>query len=283
MAALASQWHIEVPLTHFGHADAPLVQVPGGEAAFTLRQLPEGAARAGKSEAVQCTTTCSRVLLWQLDASAPAELLLAEVAVNEERRDAAVRLAFSTPLLPSISCVSAPQGGVQGTRLSAVTADGALHTLHYRSAAGGSSGSSGTAAGSAPDSGARGLAHQLAAPGAIASVPLAAHFQRAGAPSAVLEVGGWTCIGTEEGNIVALPAGATDSAAAVVLAPTSGLTKVGRGAAWAGGAGGRTAWWRGRWLGTPPRGPGSRATPGLQCFILTPLAWPHISRLLALS
>ncbi|KAL4420612.1 hypothetical protein ABPG75_010268 [Micractinium tetrahymenae] len=230
MAALASQWHIEVPLTHSRHADAPLVQVPGGEAAFPLRQLPEGAARAGKSEAAQCTTTCSRALVWQLDAAAPAELLLAEVAVNEERRDGSVRLAFSAPLLPSISCVDASQGGGQGTRLSAVTADGALHTLHHRSSASSSSSAGpGTAAGasaSAPGSGTRGLAHQLATPGAITSVSLALLFQRAGAPTAVLEVGGWTCIGTEEGNIVALPAGGTDPAAAVVLAPTSGISKM---------------------------------------------------------
>lgn len=233
MAALASQWHIEVPITHFGHADVPLVQVPGEEAAFTLQQLPEGAARAGKSKAIQCTNTCSRTLVWQLDATAPAELLLAEVAVNKERRDRAVRLAFSAPLMPSVSCVDAPQGGCQGTRLSAVTADGALHTLHYRSPSSSGSSGNGASTGNAPDSAPFGLAHQLAAPGAIASVSLAAHFQRAGAPTAVLEVGGWTCIGTDEGNIVALPVGATDPAAAVVLAPSSGFTKVMLGRAWA--------------------------------------------------
>lgn len=234
MAALASQWHIEVPVTDLRHADAPLVQVPCGQAAFSLPQLPEGAARAGKSEAVQCTTTCSRALVWQLDAAAPAELLLAEVAVNEERRDGAVRLVFSAPLLPSISCVDAPQDGMQGTRLSAVTADGTLHTLHYRSSAGTGSTSGGAAAGAAADGGPRGLAHQLTAPDAVTSIALAPHFQRAGAPTAVLEVGGWTCVGTNEGNVVALPVGGADPAVAVVLAPTSGLTKVGLAWSWAG-------------------------------------------------
>lgn len=202
------QWALEVPLAQCDASTAPIHEVPDcGEPLFEFAALPEGAARAGRSTASQGSSS-SRCLVWQLESGTPDQLLLHEVAVNEERPGGAARLAFASPLLPAVSCVEAP--AAQGTRLAVVTADGMLHTfLHSSTASAGS------------------LARQLAAPGAVTSVPLAAAFQRAGAPTALLEVGSWVCVGTAEGNFVCLPTGSADAGAAVVLAPTSSLSKVG--------------------------------------------------------
>lgn len=219
--ALSSQRAMEVPLCSI-EADAPLREVPAcGEPLFSFAALPAGSASAGKVAAAQGVASCARALVWQLDGRAPAELLLAEVAVNEERRGAAVRLSFGCDLLPAVSCVEVPEGG---TRVAVLTADGALHTVWY----GGASAARAGAAALPP--GTSGLARQLAAADAVVSVPLATHFQLAGAPTTLLEVGGWTCVGTSEGNVVCLPAGSSDPAAAVVLAPSSGLSKVRWGA-----------------------------------------------------
>lgn len=209
-SALASQWALEVPIAAAEPlGDAATREVPAlGDPAFELPGLPPGTARAGRSEANQGQASLSRCLVWRLEGDAPQHLLLQEAALNEDRRDGAARLAFVAPLLPAVSCAQTQQG----SRVAAVTADGALHTfLHTYDAAGGSGGPS--------------LARQLLAPDALTSVPLAAQFVRAGAPTTLLEVGGYMCIGTAEGNVVCLPAGATSAAAAFQLTPTSGFTK----------------------------------------------------------
>lgn len=210
--AQASQQCLEVPLALLGDASSlPAIEVPAlGEPLFEFVPLPEGSARAGRSQAPSASAASSRCLVWQLEGGAAAQqhLLLQEVAVNEERRGGAARLAFAAPLLPAVSCVEGGAGSAGTTRLAVVTADGALHTLTH-----------------AASSDAPSLARQLAAPEAVTSVPLAPLFQRAGAPTAVVEVAGWVCVGTADGNIVCLPSGAADAAAAVTLTPTSGLSK----------------------------------------------------------
>lgn len=214
-APLTSDWALEVPIWQLQlDASAPSREVPAvGDAIFQFRGLQPGVARAGKSKAVFGATSCSHCLVWQLEGGAPQQLLLAELAVNHERQDGAARLLFGAPLLPSLSCNESRHEDTQATRLSVVSADGALHTIVYTS--------------HATEGRAGGLLRQLSAPSSITTVPLAPLFQRLGAPSAVQEVGGWTCVGTEEGNIVCLPVGTADPAAAVVLAPSSGFTKVG--------------------------------------------------------
>ena len=210
-----TQRAFEVPL---GSADGPSDALPArevpalGEPAFELRALPPGAALAGRSEASPSGSGAS-CLLWRLEGSAPQALVLQEARVTDERREAAAALAFEAPLLPAVA--AAEVQGAQSTRVCALTADGALHTFVHAGAPG------------APS-----LARQLAAPGAVASLPLAPLFARAGAPTTLLEAGDHLCIGTADGNVVCLPAGPgpEDAAAAFQLAPASGLSKVGRAA-----------------------------------------------------
>jgi hypothetical protein len=202
------QWAIEVPLCQFDACHT--LDVPGdGTPRFALPVLTEGDACAGKSKVYQ-GSIASRCLVWQLDAAKPAQLLLRDVGVSEERREGSVCLFFASSLLPCVSCTESVQHG--GTLVAVVTADGTLHTIRHSTGAAASTGS---------------LASQLRAPGAMASVSLAAHFQRAGPPTAVLEVGGFICIGTSEGNLVCLPATSTDPADVFPLAPMSSLGKVG--------------------------------------------------------
>ncbi|EFN52609.1 hypothetical protein CHLNCDRAFT_138668 [Chlorella variabilis] len=201
---------VEVPLCLVEQL-APILEVGvDGEspACFQFKPLAEGTARAGKSEVHQ-NSSASRCLVWQLEGGAPSQLRLQEVSVCEERREGGARLRFAAPLLPAVSCTESAQHG--GTLVAVVSADGALHTIRHSSsqAAGGAS-----------------LLRQLQAPGAVTSVPLAPLFQRAGEPTALLEVGGVVCVGTQEGNLVCLPAGSTDAADAFVLAPTSGFGKM---------------------------------------------------------
>ncbi|KAL4855567.1 Nuclear pore complex protein NUP160 [Chlorella vulgaris] len=201
------QWAIEVPLCQFDACHT--LDVPGdGTPRFALPVLPEGDACAGKSKVYQ-GSIASRCLVWQLDAAKPAQLLLRDVGVSEERREGSVCLSFASSLLPCVSCTESVQHG--GTLVAVVTADGMLHTIRHSTGAAASTGS---------------LASQLRAPGAMASVSLAAHFQRAGPPTAVLEVGGFICVGTSEGNLVCLPATSTDLADAFPLAPMSSLGKM---------------------------------------------------------
>jgi hypothetical protein len=203
---------LEVPLVQLDAAAAPTLAVggSGGDVVFQFSPLPEGAAAAGKSDVAvtQGSSSSSRCLVWQLEGATPCQLLLQEVGVSEERRDGGVRLSFAAPLLPSISCIDLPQ--LHGTRLAVVTADGVVHTIQHSPPAGAGSG----------------LARQLSAPGAVTSVPLAAAFQRTGAPTTLLEVDGTLCIGTAEGDLLCLPAGGADPAAAFQLTPTSGLTRM---------------------------------------------------------
>lgn len=223
-AELKPDLAFEVPLTGDASPSAalapPEVAVPPlGPPAFQLAALPPGAARAGRSSDSPGASP-SRCLVWRLDGAAPSTLALQEVAVNEERRDGAVRLAFAAPLLPAVACTEvAGGGGGAKTRVAAITADGALHTVLC------SPGGEG------------GLPRQLAAPGAVASVPLAPLFQRAGTPTALLEAGGHLCVGTADGNLVCVPAGSTDPGTAFQLAPAGGLTKVLLAAGTAGRAG----------------------------------------------
>jgi hypothetical protein len=208
----AALWALEVPLCQLG-SDVPTVEVPGAAAsAFPLPPLPEGGVLAGKSR-LETGASTARCLVWQLDGSAPNELLLQEVAISEERRGGAARLRFAAPLLPCVSCTDSVRGG--GTLVAAVGADGTLHTLRH------------TAAASAGDPSAT-LARALQAPGAVASVPLAPLFQRAGAPTALLEVGGFLCVGTAEGNVVCQPADSADPADAFTLTPLGSLGKARR-------------------------------------------------------
>lgn len=210
LGRLTTQRALEVPLgSADGPSDAPPTrEVPAlGEAAFELPALPPGAALAGRSEASQGGSGAS-CLLWRLEAAAPQMLVLQEAGVMAERREAAVALAFEAPLLPAVA--AADVHGAQGVRLSALTADGALHTFVHTSTPGAAS-----------------LARQLAAADAVTSVSLAPLFARAGPPTALLEVGSHLCIGTADGNVVCLPAGPRpdDVAAAFQLTPTSGISK----------------------------------------------------------
>lgn len=210
MGSQGGQQALEVPLALLSDASSlPVIEVPAlGEPLFEFAPLAEGSARAGRSQAPSPGASSSRCLVWHLEGGAQQHLLLQELAVNEERRDGAARLAFAAPLLPAVSCVEGGTGPAGTTRLAVVTADGVLHTFVHATAT------------AAP-----GLARQLAAPGALTSVPLAPLLQRAGAPTAVLEVAGWVCVGTADGSIVCLPSGATDASGAITLTPTSGFTK----------------------------------------------------------
>lgn len=210
LGRLTTQRALEVPLSSAdGPSDAQSTrEVPAlGEAAFELPVLAAGAALAGRSEASQGGSGAC-CLLWRLEGAAPQTLVLQEAGVTDERREAAAALAFEAPLLPAVAITDVH--GAQGTRLSALTADGALHTFVH----------SGTP-------GAASLARQLAAADAVTSVPLAPLFARAGPPTALLEVGSHLCIGTADGNVVCLPAGPgpDDVAAAFQLSPASGLSK----------------------------------------------------------
>ena len=211
-----NHWALEVPLVQLDAAAAPTLAVAGsgGDAVFQFSPLPEGAAAAGKSDVAvtQGSSSSSRALVWQLEGATPSQLLLQEVGVNEERRGGGVRLSFAAPLLPAVSCIDLPQQ--HGTRLAMVTADGVVHTIQHRPPAGAAAAAGG------------GLARQLSAPGAVTSVPLAAAFQRTGAPTTLLEVDGTLCIGTAEGDLLCMPAGGADPAAAFQLTPTSGLTRM---------------------------------------------------------
>ena len=211
LGRLTTQRALEVPLSSAdGPSNAlPTRDVPAlGEPAFELPALPSGAALAGRSEASQGGSGAC-CLLWRLEGAAPQTLVLQEAGVTEERREAAAALAFEAPLLPAVAATDVH--GAQGTRLSALTADGALHTFVHSSTPGAAS-----------------LARQLAATDAVTSLSLAPLFARAGPPTALLEVGGHLCIGTAEGNVVCLPAGPSpeDVASAFQLSPTSGLSKV---------------------------------------------------------
>ncbi|PRW20989.1 kinase [Chlorella sorokiniana] len=211
LGRLTTQRALEVPLSSAdGPSDAlPTRDVPAlGEAAFELPTLPSGAALAGRSEASPGSSSAC-CLLWRLEGAVPQTLVLQEAGVTDERREAAAALAFEAPLLPAIA--AADVHGGQGTRVSALTADGALHTFVH----------SGTP-------GAASLARQLATADALTSVPLAPLLARAGSPTALLEVGGHLCIGTAEGNLVCLLTGPgpDDVAAAFQLSPTSGLSKM---------------------------------------------------------
>lgn len=238
LGRLTTQRALEVPL---GGADGPSDALPTrevpalGEAAFELPPLAAGAALAGRSEPSQGGSGAC-CLLWRLEGAAPQTLVLQEAGVTDERREAAAALAFEAPLLPAVAITDVH--GAQGTRLSALTADGALHTFVH----------SGTP-------GAASLARQLAAAGAVTSVPLAPLFARAGPPTALLEVGSHLCIGTADGNVVCLPAGPgpDDVAAAFQLSPASGLSKASVGMGWAvldacAGGGAACTWmWRLCW------------------------------------
>ena len=217
LGRLTTQRALEVPLSSAdGPSDAlPTRAVPAlGEAAFELPVLAAGAALAGRSEAAQGGSGAC-CLLWRLEGAAPQTLVLQEAGVAEERRDAAAALAFEAPLLPAVAATDVH--GAQGTRLSALTADGALHTFVHSSTPGAAT-----------------LARQLAATDAVTSLSLAPLFARAGPPTALLEVGGHMCIGTAEGNVVCLPAGPgpEDVASAFQLSPTSGLSKVNKPLGW---------------------------------------------------
>eukprot|EP00887_Chlorella_sp_A99_P004375 scaffold15.g4375.t1 len=116
-------------------------------------------------------------------------------------------LEFEVPLLPAVHIFHWDND----VQIAALTADGALHTVRLEPVAVRQ----------------KGLAVLLAEPGVLRATPLGAALQRAGRPSALIQLRTHTCVGTDDGNIVCVPGESLDAAKAFELRSSGGaLSKV---------------------------------------------------------
>jgi hypothetical protein len=205
---------IEVPI-YVGDDDsrAPTLRVAGG-GPVVLPAAPRAAAGAAARPDAQGPVVAGaahdfgRALVWRTAAAAPAVLHLTELDVVSGSGAAAeceARLEFGAPLLPLVATGGVSDGG--GPLLAALTADGVLHVLRLADGA----------AAAAPGAPRPALRARLAAPGALRAAALAPAFERLGAPTALLALGGLLCVGTASGVVLCLPAAAPDPAAAFEL------------------------------------------------------------------
>jgi hypothetical protein len=211
---------VEVPFQQFNYDRIPNVWIDGGPPAFQF----DIRSAAGKSP-LSSASTATGDLSWLLEEQDPTRLVLHYLTLKGSMEDQSARLAFSSPVLPAVSCTST----LNGTSLMAITADGTLHTVLLPTSA------------QQPDP----LPTRLQT-GAVSSAPLAGLFHRAGAPSCLMQIADTVCIGTQQGALLCLPAGNLVPEAATVLKPSTllGFTKVRRGSGGRGSHPGAPQAWR---------------------------------------
>ena len=158
--------------------------------------------------ATSATHSASHGLIWELDTNNPTILLLRRFSIDSatstSTKQDAVRLQFSSPILPSIAYSVTSEA----ITVYIVTADGSLRAISYPT-------SSSTTKTPPPC-----LADHLS-PGsdAITALPLDPTFDRLGAPTSLLYIDGHVCIGTTQGHIVSLPLSVTPSSTPTPTTP----------------------------------------------------------------
>ena len=206
---------VEIPISTNRHGiGSSTIQVEGGDGhplfTFPPRTAAGSTLRTDRQVALTAHTpyNASSTLLWKLAAEEPAVLTLQLYSFAADLRDAEARLQFGAPLLPHVSTFETVHAG----HLAALAADGTLHTLKLDLQ---------------PQPQRLALHRQLGAAGAMQAVALAPVLARLGAPTCLLYVSDYICIGTDQGHVVCLPALCPDPAAAVELrAGGGGLSSV---------------------------------------------------------
>lgn len=180
-----------------------IVSGGGSPVLYERFRVPRPAA-AGSSTTIRLSPD-PFLFLWQLLDERRLLVQLLDLSGTMAQPIAAVVLAFDVPLMPVVTCIH----NEAGLMLSALTGTGELHTFTIDPV------------------GAKllGLLAVLTAEGTARCAPLGPQLQRLGRPSALMQLPGFVCIGTEDGNVLCLPTEGP-RAAPVELRHTGALVKV---------------------------------------------------------